>query len=71
VAKTLGETKIELHVGKWAQNQRKTQRTVVTSVKVLCKFLTSPDTEVTNFIFPYDDVVSVSWKHSKDIITAG
>ena len=40
----------------------------MTSVKVLYELLTSPGTEVTNLIFPNDDVVWVSWKHSEDNI---
>jgi len=43
----------------------------VTSVKVLYERLTSPGTEVTNIIFPNDDVFEVSWKHSEDNIDAG
>ena len=57
--------------GKWAQNQNKTQTTLVTSVKELDELWTSPGTEVTNLIFPNDDVVWVSWKHSEDNIAAG
>jgi hypothetical protein len=58
-----GETKIKLDVWK---NQNKTQKTLVTSVKELYELLTSAGTEVTNLIFPNDDVVWVSWKHSQD-----
>jgi len=43
----------------------------VTSVKELYELLTSPGTEVTNLIFPNDDVLWVSWKHSEDNIAAG
>jgi hypothetical protein len=56
---------------KWAQNQNKTQTTLVTSVKELYELLRSPGSEVTNLIFPNDDVVWVSWKHSEDNIAAG
>jgi len=52
--------------GKWAQNQNKTHTTLVTSVKEFYKVQKSPGTEVTNLIFPNDDVVWVSWKHSED-----
>jgi len=38
--------------GKWAQNQNKTQTTIVNSEKEFYKLLTSPGTEVTNLIFP-------------------
>ena len=54
--------------GKWAQNQNKTQITLVTSVKELYELFTS--TEVTNLIFPNDDVVWVSSKYSEDSIDA-
>ena len=57
--------------GKWAQNQNKTQTTLVSSVKELYELLTIPGTDVTNLIFPNDDVVWVSWKHSEDNIAAG
>jgi len=57
--------------GKWAQNQNKTQTTILTSVKELYELLTSPGTEVTNITFTNNDVVWVSWKHSEDNIGAG
>jgi len=41
--------------GKWAQNQNKTQ-TIVDSEKEFYELLTCPGTEVTNLIFPKDDV---------------
>jgi len=37
----------------------------------LYELLTSPGTEVTNIIFPDNEVVCVSWKHSEGNITAG
>jgi hypothetical protein len=58
-------------LGKWAQNQNKTQKNLVTSVKELYELSTSPGTEVKNIIFPNDGVVWVSWKQSEDNITAG
>jgi len=58
-------------VGKWAENPNKTQTTLVNSVKELYELLTSPSIEVTNYIFPNDNVVWVSWKHSEDNIAAG
>jgi len=64
--RTLAKLKLKSMWGKWAQNQNKTQTTLVTSVKELYELLTSPGSEVTNLIFPNDDVVSVSWKHSED-----
>ena len=57
--------------GKWVQNQNKTQTTLVTSEKKLYELLTSSGTEVTNVIFPNDDVVWVSWKYTEDNIPAG
>ena len=33
--------------------------------------MTSPDTEVTNLIFPNDDVAWVSWKYSEENVAAG
>ena len=38
----------------------------MTSVKDSYDLLRSPGTEVPNVIFPNDDVVWVSWKHSED-----
>ena len=43
----------------------------MSSVKELYELLTSSGIEVTNLIFPNDDVVWVSWKHSEDNIAAG
>jgi len=71
VQMTLAKLKLNLMRGKCAQNQNKIQTTLVTSVKVLYELLTSPGTEVTNLIFPNDDVVWVSWKDSDDNIAAG
>ena len=33
--------------------------------------MTSPGTEVTNLIFPNDDVAWVSWKYSEENVAAG
>jgi len=33
--------------------------------------LTNPSTEVTNLIFPNDDMAWVSWKYSEDNVTEG
>jgi len=57
--------------GKWAQNQNKTQTTIVDSEKEFYKLLTCPCTEVTNLIFPNDYVAWVSWKYSEDNIAIG
>ena len=51
-----------------AQNQNKTETTLVTSMKELYKILKCPGTEVQNFIFPNDDMVCVSWKYTEDNI---
>ena len=57
--------------GKWAQNQNKTQITIVDSEKEFYELLKYPCTEVTNLIFPNDDVAWVSWKYSEDNIAVG
>jgi len=57
--------------GKWAQKQNKTQTTIVDSEKEIYELLTYPDTEVTNLIYPNDDVAWISWKYSEDNITIG
>ena len=54
-----------------AQNLNKTQTTLVTSVKELYLLLTIAGTEVTNLIFPNDDVVWVCCKYSEDNIAVG
>jgi len=69
--RTLAKLKLNSMCGKWAQNQKKTQTTLVTSVKELYELPTSPGTEITKLIFPNDDLVWVSWKHSEDNIAAG
>jgi hypothetical protein len=56
--------------GKFAQNSNKTQ-TIVNSAKEFYELLTSPGTEVTNFIFPNEGVVWVPWKYAEDNITSG
>jgi len=68
---TLAKLKLISIWGNLPQKQNKTRTTLVTSVKELYELLTSPGTEVTNLIFPIDDVVWVSWKHSEDNIAAG
>ena len=56
---------------KWARNQNKTQTTIVDSEKEFYELLTCSDTEVTNPIFPNDDVSWVSCKYSEDNVAAG
>jgi hypothetical protein len=57
--------------GKWAQNQNKTQTTIVESTKEFYELLTSPGTEVCNLIFLNEDVSWVSWKYFEDNVPAG
>jgi len=52
--------------GKWAQNQKKTQTTLVDSKKEFYELLTCPGTEVKNLILPKDDVAWVSWKYAEE-----
>jgi hypothetical protein len=56
---------------KWAQKQNKTQTTIVNSGKVFYELLKSPATEVTNLIFPKNDVAWESWKYSEDNVDIG
>jgi len=56
---------------KSAQNQNKTQTTIVNSVKDYYEVLTSPGTEVKNLIFPKEDAAWASWKYSDDNVAAG
>jgi len=57
--------------GKWVQNQNKTQTTIVDSEKEFYELSTSPGTEVTNLIFPNNEVVWISWKFSENNVTKG
>jgi hypothetical protein len=57
-----GKTEIEIYVGQMAQNQNITQTTLGKSEKEFNEVLTCPGTEVTNLIFPNDDVAWVSWR---------
>jgi len=50
--------------GKWAQKQEKTSTSIVDSEKEFYELLICPGTEVTNLIFPNDDVAWVPWKYS-------
>jgi hypothetical protein len=69
--RTLAKLKLNSMWGKWAQNQNKTQTTIVDSEKEFYELLTSPGTEVTNLIFPNNEVVWISWKFSENNVTAG
>jgi hypothetical protein len=57
--------------GKWAQNQNKTQTTIVESTKEFYELLTSPSIEACNLIFPNEDAAWVSWKYSEDNVAVG
>ena len=54
---------------KWAQNQNKTQTSIVNLEKEFYNLLTSAGTEITNFIFPNRKVARLSWKYSEDNVT--
>jgi hypothetical protein len=69
--RTLTKLKLNSVWGKWAQNQNKTQTTLVTSEKEFYELLTSPGIEVTNLIFPNDDFAWVIWRYSEDNVAAG
>ena len=69
--RTLAKLKLNSMWGKWAQNQNKTQVSVVTSEKEFYELITCPGTEVTNLIFPNDEVAWVSWKHTEENIATG
>jgi len=56
--------------GKWAQNQNKSQTSIIGSEKFF-ELLTCPGTEVTNLIFLNDDVAWDSWKYSEDKVADG
>ena len=58
-------------MGQIVQNQNKTQTTIVDSEKEFNELLTCPGTEVTNLIFPNDDVAWVSWNYSQDNVAIG
>jgi len=67
----LAKLKLNSMWGKWAQNQNKIQTFALDSEKEFYELLTCPGIEVTNRIFPNDDVAWVSWKYSEDNIAAG
>jgi hypothetical protein len=69
--RTLAKLKLNSMWGKWAQNQNKTQTTLVTSEKEFYELLTSPGIEVTNLMFLNDDVAWVSWRYSEGNVAAG
>jgi len=69
--RNLAELKLNSMWGKWAQNQNKTQTTIDDFEKEFYELLPSPGTEVTNLIFPNEEVAWVSWKYSEDNVTTG
>ena len=58
-------------LGKWTQNQNKTQTTLGNLGKEFYALLTSPGTEVTSLVIPKDDMAWVPWKYSKANVAAG
>jgi hypothetical protein len=69
--RTSAKLKLNSMWGKWAQNQNETQTTIVSSEEEFYELLTSPGIEVTNLIFPNDDVVWVCWNYSDEICPQG
>jgi hypothetical protein len=69
--RTLAKPKLNSMWGKWAQNQNRTQTTIVKSEKEFYELLTSPGIEFTNLIFPNEEVAWVSWKYSEVNVTTG
>ena len=68
----MAKLKLNSMWGKWAQNQNnKTETTIVNSEKESYELVTSPGIEVTNLIFPNEEVAWVSWKFSEDNVTTG
>jgi len=69
--RNLAKIKLQTIWGKWAQNQNKTQTTIVDSEKEIYELLTSPGTEVTNLILPNNEVSWVCWKYSENNVAEG
>ena len=67
---SLAKLKLNSTWGKWAQHQNKTQTTIVNSENFY-ELLTNPGNEVTNLIFPNEDVAWVSWIYSEGNVAAG
>jgi hypothetical protein len=57
--------------GTWAENQNKTQTTIIELTKEFYELLIRPGTEVCTTIFPNEDVAWVAWKYSEDNVSAG
>jgi len=58
-------------VGQRAQNLKKIQTNIVNSEKAIYELLTSLGTEVTNLIYPNNEVAWVSWKYYEDNLATG
>jgi hypothetical protein len=64
--RTLVKLKLNSMWDKWAQNQNKTQPSLVTSAKQFYELITSPGIEFSNLIFPKEEVVWISWKYTEE-----
>jgi hypothetical protein len=53
--RTLAKLKLNSMWGKWAQNQNKTQTTLVTHEKDFYELLTSPGIEILSLVFPNEE----------------
>jgi hypothetical protein len=69
--RTLAKLKLNSMWGKWAQNQNKTQTSLVTNAKEYYELLTSPGIEVQSLIFPNEEVAWVSWKCIEENVKPG
>jgi len=69
--RTLAKLISNLMLGNWAQNQNKTQATIVNSDKGSYELSTSLGTDVTNLIFPNEEVGWVPCKYSEHNVTSG
>jgi len=69
--RTLAKLKLNSMWSKWEQNKNKTQTTIANSEKEFYGLLTSPGTEVTNIIFPNNEVAWVSWTYTEDNVATG
>jgi hypothetical protein len=67
--KDLTEFNLNSMWGKCAQNSNKTQTTPVKRERQFYEFLCSPGTEVTNLIFPNNNVAWLSWRYTKEDMT--
>ena len=70
-AKDFGATKIELDVGKKGLKPEQEPDNPCDLSRSVIRAANSPGIDVTTLIFPKDDVLWVSWKHSEDNIAAG